>query len=106
MAQKLFLYLQALKQQGLRYQDINGTVQISLNDLSIDGAEALLPEYSWFSQLVSVLRYAKEQPQLLESQGNGQFSGSTEQGVSFVVTARNKGTVESITVDRYQIKFL
>ena len=82
------------------------TVQISLNDLSIGGAEALLPEYSWFSQLVSVLRYAKEQPQLLESQGNGQFSGSTEQGVSFVVTARNKGTVESITVDRYQIKFL
>ena len=47
----------------------------------------------------------REQPQLLESQGNGQFSGSTEQGVSFVVTARNKGTVESITVDRYQIKF-
>ena len=92
--------------KGLCYQDINGTVQISLNDLSIDGAEALLPEYSWFSQLVSVLRYAKEQPQLLENQGNGQFSGSTEQGVSFVVTARNKGTVESITVDRYQIKFL
>ena len=92
--------------KGLCYQDTNGTVQISLNDLSIDGAEALLPEYSWFSQLVSVLRYAKEQPQLLENQGNGQFSGSTEQGVSFVVTARNKGTVESITVDRYQLKFL
>ena len=62
--------------------------------------------YAVNSQLVSVLRYAKEQPQLLESQGNGQFSGSTEQGVSFVITARNKGTVESITVDRYQIKFL
>ena len=88
------------------YQDINGTVKIYLNDLSIDGVEALLPEYSWFSQLVSVLRYAKEQPQLLESQGNGQFSGSMEQGVSFVVTARNKGTVESITVDQYHIKCL
>ena len=58
------------------------------------------------ARLVSVLRYAKEQPQLLESQGNGQFSGSMEQGVSFVVTARNKGTVESITVDQYHIKCL
>ena len=89
VAQKLFLYFTSPETaKGLCYQDINGIVQISLNDLSIDGAEALLPEYSWFSQLVSVLRYAKEQPQLLESQGNGQFSGSTEQGVSFVVTAR------------------
>lgn len=92
--------------KGLCYQDINGTIKISLNDLSIDGAEALLPEYSWFSQLVSVLRYAKEQPQLLESQGNGQFSGSTEQGVSFVITARNKGTIESIIVDQYHITCL
>ncbi len=92
--------------KGLSYQDVNGTVQISLNDLAIDGAEALLPEYSWFSQLVSVLRYAREQPQLLESQGNGQFSGSTEQGVSFVITARSKGTIESITVGQYQIKYL
>ena len=29
--------------KGLCYQDVNGTVKISLNDLSIDGAEALLP---------------------------------------------------------------
>ena len=66
--------------KGLCYQDINGTIKI--------------------------LRYAKEQPQLLESQGNGQFSGSTEQGVSFVITARNKGTIESIIVDQYHITCL
>lgn len=92
--------------KGLSYQDINGTIKISLHDLSIDGAEALLPEYSWFLQMVSVLRYAQEQPQLLEGQGNGQFSGSTEQGTSFVITARSKGTIESITVDQYHIKCL
>ena len=91
--------------KGLCYQESGGEVHIDFQDLSLNGAQAVLPQNSWFLQLTAVLRFAQEQPQLLEPLGGGRFSGSTEQGTEFVLTAGNKGTLLSISIDRYHIQF-
>lgn len=91
--------------KGLTYQNINGMLNISLDDLTLDVPQALLSEYSWFMQLANILQYVAKQPQNLEEQGQGNFSGSTENGTTFTIKVRNKGSIEKITVNQFSILF-
>lgn len=91
--------------KGFIYKDSNGNMEITLNGFTLDGAQSFLPKYSWFSQLVDVLRFSQEQPESLEQQGSGKFSGTTNQGTVFTLSARNKGTIEQITVNQFKIIF-
>jgi len=91
--------------KGMTYCDNAGVFTISLNGFTLETSAILSSESTWFTKLAHIIRYIREQPQTLQAQGSGQFSGFMADGTEFKITTWNKGTIENITFNQFYIQF-